>query len=110
LKQQIHPSKTMASLRFQKSSVPPEECMKDICEQIAEIKRVVNETKKKLTKEERQAVRAYRHSMLERIQAADELHKERETGVYVPRIKFTSDVFVKWIEIAKSIPSNHEIK
>lgn len=84
--------------------------MKGICEQIAEIKRVVNETKKKLTKEERAAVRAYRHSMLERIQAADELHQERESGVYIPRIKFTSDVFVKWYEIAKSVPSNHEFK
>jgi len=52
------------------------EYMKEVCEQIAEIKRVVKETKKQLTKEERQAVRAYRHSMLERIQAVDEMYKE----------------------------------
>lgn len=86
------------------------EYMKDVCEQIAEIKRDVSETKKKLTKEERQAVQAYRHSMLERIQAADEHHTEIESGKHIPRIKFTSDVFVKWIEIAKTIPSNHEFK
>ena len=97
-------------LRMQKSDVPHQETMKEVCEQIAEIKRVVRETKKKLTKEEKQAVRAYRHSMLERIQAADEHHKEKESGIYTPRIKFTSDVFVKWIEIAKSVPSNHEFK
>jgi hypothetical protein len=40
--------------------------------------------------------------MLERIQATDEKHLEKE-GVYVPRIRFTSDVFEKWCEIAKSI-------
>ena len=83
--------------------------MKHVCEQIAEIKRVVAETKKKLTKEQRAEVRAYRHSMLERIQAADEKHLEQE-GVYVPRIRFTSDVFEKWCEIARSIPSEHEFK
>jgi len=83
--------------------------MKQVCEQIAEIKRVVAETKKKLTKEQRAEVRAYRHSMLERIQAADEKHLEQE-GVYVPRIRFTSDVFEKWCEIARSIPSEHEFK
>ena len=86
------------------------EYMKEVCEQIAEIKRVVRETKKKLTKEEKQAVRAYRHSMLERIQAADEHHKEKESGIHIPRLKFTTDVFVKWIEIAKSVPSDHEFK
>jgi hypothetical protein len=84
--------------------------MKNICDQIAEIKRVVKETKKKLTKEDREAVQAYRHSILERIQATNELHQEIETGIYVPRIKFTSDVFVRWKEIANSIPSNHEFK
>ena len=83
--------------------------MKEVCDQIAEIKRVVKETKKQLTKEDRQAVRAYRHSMMERIQAADEKHLEKE-GVYVPRIRFASDVFEKWCEIAKSIPSDHEFK
>ena len=83
--------------------------MKQVCEQIAEIKRVVTETKKKLTKEERDAVRAYRHSMMERIQAADEKHLEKE-GVYVPRIRFASDVFEKWREIANTIPSDHEFK
>lgn len=86
------------------------EYMKEVCEQIAEIKRVVRETKKQLTKEESQAVRAYRHSMLERIQAVDEMHKEIETGIYTPRLKFTCDVFAKWEQIAKSVPSNHEFK
>jgi len=76
--------------------------MKQVCDQIAEIKRVVTETKKQLTKEQIAEVRAYRHSMLERIQATDEKHLEKE-GVYVPRIRFTSDVFEKWCEIAKSI-------
>ena len=76
--------------------------MKQVCEQIAEIKRVVTETKKQLTKEQRAEVRAYRHSMLQRIQAVDEKHLEKE-GVYVPRIRFTSDVFEKWYEIAKSV-------
>ena len=83
--------------------------MKQVCEQIAEIKRVIKETKKQLTKEERQAVQAYRHSMLERIQAANEKHLEQE-GVYVPRIRFTSNVFEKCREIANTIPSNHEFK
>ena len=69
-------------------------CMK-VCEQIADIKRVVNE--KQLTKEEKEAVRAYRHSMLQRIQAVDEKHLEKE-GIYVPRIRFTSDVFEKWFK------------
>jgi hypothetical protein len=95
---------------MRKSDVPHQETMKEVCEQIAEIKRVVSETKKQLTKEERQAVRAYRHSMLERIQAADEHHKEKESGINIPRLKFTSDVFVKWNEIANSVPSNHEFK
>lgn len=99
---------SVTKLRTRVQEMDPE-CMKGVCEQIAEIKRIVSETKKKLTKEERAAVRAYRHSMLERIQAADENHLEKE-GVYVPRIRFTSDVFVKWLEIAKSIPSEHEFK
>ena len=86
------------------------EYMKEVCEQIAEIKRVVSETKKKLTKEEREAIRAYRHSMLERIQAADEHHKEKESGIYTPRLRFTSDVFAKWNEIANSVPSDQEFK
>ena len=79
--------------------------MKQVCEQIAEIKRVVSETKKKLTKEQREEVRAYRNSMLERIQATDETHLEKE-GVYVPRIRFTSDVFEKWRDMAQSISEN----
>jgi hypothetical protein len=91
---------------MQKSDVPHQESMKEVCEQIAEIRRVVKKTKKQLTKEEKEAVRAYRHSMLERIQAVDEMHQEKEKGVPIPRLKFTSDVFVKWIEIAKSVPSN----
>ena len=82
--------------------------MKQVCEQIAEIKRVIKETKKQLTKEERQAVQAYRHSMLERIQAAKE--KQEQEGVSVPRIRFTSNVFEKCREIANTIPSNHEFK
>ena len=69
--------------------------MKQVCEQLANIKRVVNE--KPLSKEEREAVRADRHSMLQRIQAVDEKHLEKE-GVYVPRIRFTSDVFEKWFK------------
>lgn len=83
--------------------------MKEVCEQIAEIKRVIKETKKQLTKEQRAEVRAYRHSMMERIQAVNEKHLEKE-GIYVPRIRFTSDVFEKWCDIAKTIPSNHEFK
>lgn len=83
--------------------------MKEVCDQIAEIKRIVKETKKQLTKEQRAEVRAYRHSMLERIQAVDEKHLEKE-GIYVPRIRFTSDVFKKCHEIANTIPSNHEFK
>ena len=83
--------------------------MKEVCEQIAEIKRVIKETKKQLTKEQRAEVRAYRHSMMERIQAANEKHLEKE-GIYVPRIRFTSDVFAKCHEIANTIPSNHEFK
>ena len=96
-------------LRMQKSDVQHQESMKEVCEQIAEIKRVVRETKKQLTKEERQAVRAYRHSMLERIQAVDEMYKEIETG-YTPRLKFTCDVFAKCDQIAKSLLSNHVFK
>jgi hypothetical protein len=86
------------------------EYMKDVCEHIAEIKRVVKETKKQLTKEEREAVRTYRHSMLERIQAVDEMYKEIESGIYTPRLKFTCDVFAKWDQIAKNVPSTHEFK
>ena len=67
--------------------------MQGVCKQIADIKRIVNE--KQLTKEEREAVRAYRHSMLERIQAVNEKHLEKE-GIYVPRIRFNSDVFEKF--------------
>ena len=81
--------------------------MKEVCEQIAEINRVIKETKKQLTKEQRAEVRAYRHSMMERIQAANEKHLEKE-GIYIPRIRF--DVFEKWCDIAKTIPSNHEFK
>lgn len=73
--------------------------MKEVCDQIAEIKRVVKETKKHLTKEEMEEVRAYRHSMIQRIQAVNEKHLEKE-GVYVPRIRFTSDVFKKCNEIS----------
>ena len=83
--------------------------MKEVCEQLAEIKRVVTETKKQLTKEERAEVRAYRHSMMQRIQAVNEKHLEKE-GIYVPRIRFTSDIFEKCHEIAKTIPSNNEFK
>jgi sialic acid synthase SpsE len=86
------------------------EYMKEVCEQIAEIKRVVTDTKKQLTKEERQAVKTYRHSMLERIQAVDEMYTEIETGIHNPRLKFTCDVFEKWEQIAKSVPSTHEFK
>ena len=73
--------------------------MKEVCDQIAEIKRVITETKKHLTKEEREEVRVYRHSMMQRIQAVNEKHLEKE-GVYVPRIRFTSDVFKKCNEIS----------
>ncbi len=81
--------------------------MKEVCEQIAEIKRVIKETKKQLTKEEQQAVQAYRHSMLERIQAVNEKHLEKE-GIYVPRIRFTSDVFKKCNEISNEF--EHDAK
>jgi hypothetical protein len=88
------------------------DCMKGICEQIAEIKRVVSATKKKLTKEERAAVRAYRHNMLERIRATDEMYTAIESGETMTRPKFenATETFVKWLEIAKSIPSEHEFK
>ncbi len=88
------------------------EYMKEVCEQIAEIRRVVKETKKQLTKEERQEVRAYRHSMLERIKAADEMYNRIEMGENISRPKFKNapETFVKWLEIAKSVPSNHEFK
>ena len=52
--------------------------MKEVCDQIAEIKRVITETKKHLTKEEREEVRVYRHSMMQRIQAVNEKHLEKE--------------------------------
>lgn len=73
--------------------------MKEVCDHIAEIKRVITETKKRLTKEEMEEVRAYRHSMIQRIQAVNEKHLEKE-GVYVPHIRFTSDVFKKCNEIS----------
>lgn len=79
--------------------------MKEVCDQIAEIKRAIKETKKQLTKEERDEVRAYRHSMMERIQAVNEKHLEQE-GIYVPRIRFTSNVFKTCQEIANTISSN----
>ena len=79
--------------------------MKQVCDQIADIKRVFTETKKQLTKEQMAEVRAYRHSMIQRIQAVNEKHLEKE-GIYVPRIRFTSDVFKTCHEIAKTIPSN----
>jgi sialic acid synthase SpsE len=81
--------------------------MKEVCNQIAEIKRVITETKKQLTKEEREAVRIYRHSMLQRIQAVNEKHLEKE-GIYVPRIRFTSDVFKKCNEISNKF--EHDAK
>jgi hypothetical protein len=81
--------------------------MKEVCEQIGEIKRVVNESKKQLTKEQRKEVRAYRHAMMERIKATHELHLEREsTGRRVT----WNNVFEEWKTIANRIPSNHEFK
>lgn len=98
----------VTELRYQKSCVPPEECMKDICEQIGEIKRVVNEAKKQLTKEEKAEVRAYRHAMMERIRATHELHLEREvTGRHVT---WKPTIFEKWNTISRNIPSNHIFK
>ena len=79
--------------------------MKEVCDQIAEIKRVFKETKKRLTKEEIQDIQTYRHSMIQRIQAVNEKHLEKE-GIYVPRLRFTSDVFKKCHEISNTISSN----
>jgi len=81
--------------------------MKEVCNQIAEIKRVMMETKKRLTKEELQDIQTYRHSMLQRIQAVNEKHLEKE-GVYVPRLRFTSDVFKKCNEISNEF--EHDAK
>ena len=81
--------------------------MKEVCDQIAEIKRVVKETKKQLTKEQRAEVREYRHAMMERIQATHELHLARESG---RRITWMPTVFEEWNTIAKSIPSEHTFK
>ena len=86
-------------LRNRVQDIDPD-CMKEVCEQIADIKRVVNETKKRLTKEQKEAVRAYRHSMLERIQAVDEKHQAKEKGQLTSRIKFMSSVFEEWDAIA----------
>jgi hypothetical protein len=83
-------------------------CMKEVCDQIAEIKRVVKASKKMLTKEQRAEVHAYRHSMMERIQATHELHLERESSG--KRITWAPTVFEEWHTIANSIPSNHEFK
>ena len=80
------------------------EKMKAVCDQIAEIKRVVKESKKMLTKEQRAEVRAYRHSMTERIQATHELHLARESSG--KRITWAPTVFEEWHTIANSIPSN----
>jgi len=60
--------------------------MKEVCDQIAEIKRVMMETKKRLTKEELKDIQTYRHSMLQRIQAVNEKHLEKEV-IYVPRLR-----------------------
>ena len=79
--------------------------MKEVCDQIAEIKRVITETKKQLTEKQRAEVREYRQSMIQRIQAVNEKHLEKE-GIYVPRLRFTSDVFKKCNEIANTISSN----
>jgi len=81
--------------------------MKEVCNQIAEIKRVMMETKKRLTKEELQDIQTYRHSMLQRIQAVNEKHLEKE-GVYVPRLRFTSDVFKKCNKISNEF--EHDAK
>ena len=81
--------------------------MKEVCDQIAEIKRVMMETKKRLTKEELQDIQTYRNSMLQRIQAVNEKHLEKE-GIYVPRLRFTSDVFNKCNEISNEF--EHDAK
>jgi hypothetical protein len=64
-----------------------QEQMKEVCAQIAEIRRVIKETKKQLTKEQRQAVREYRRDVLGRTK---------------------QPVFEEWQQIARSIPSSHE--
>jgi sialic acid synthase SpsE len=81
--------------------------MKEVCNQIAEIKRVIMETKKRLTKEELQDIQTYRQSMIQRIQAVNEKHLEKE-GIYVPRLRFTSDVFKKCNEISNEF--EHDAK
>ena len=98
----------ITELRYQKSYVSPEECMKGICEHIGEIKRVVNEAKKQLTKEEKAEVRAYRHAMMERIQATHELHLEREASGR--HVTWNPTVFEKWNTISRSIPSDYTFK
>lgn len=82
--------------------------MKEVCEQIAEIKRVVNEAKKRLTKEQKAEVRAYRHAIMERIQETHELHLEREMSG--KHLTWKPTVFEEWHTIANSIPSNHVFK
>lgn len=90
-------------LRSQKSCVPPEETMKEVFAQLAAIKRVVRKAKKHLTEEEKAEVRAYRHAMMERIQATHEKHLEREiTG---RRVSWEPTVFEKWNTIARNINS-----
>ena len=64
-----------------------QEQMKEVCAQIAEIRRVIKETKKQLTKEQRQAVREYRRDVLGRTK---------------------QPVFEEWQQMARSIPSSHE--
>jgi mevalonate kinase len=81
--------------------------MKEVCNQIAEIKRVIMETKKRLTKEDIQDIQTYHHSMLQRIQAVNEKHLEKE-GIYVPHLRFTSDVFKKCNEISNEF--EHDTK
>jgi uncharacterized protein YnzC (UPF0291/DUF896 family) len=81
--------------------------MKEVCDHIAEIKRVFKETKKRLTKEEIQDIQTYRQSMIQRIQAVNEKHLEKE-GIYVPRLRFTSDVFKKCNEISNEF--EHDAK
>jgi len=77
--------------------------MKGVFAQLAEIKRVVRKAKKQLTEEEKAEVRAYRHAIMERIQATHELHLEREmTGRHV---SWKPTVFEKWNTIARNINS-----
>jgi len=81
--------------------------MKEVFAQLAEIKRVVKQAKKQLTKEERAEVRAYRHAMMERIKATHELHLERETtGRHV---RWEPTVFEKWNTIARNIQTDYDV-